>query len=554
MKKRWNQIPILVILLVFVLHTSAYAAENRTIKVGLAHSSAALASANLENSVGSGYSFGYYDGGNTFIALGSTDETQISMLKTKNIYLQGGSYYESNPGNVSGVVGCYHIQLPGSYGSFEAAKNAASTYGGFPVWASGTYYARVGAYASSGEAESAKSALGLSDGYVVGTTSSGISVTKTKTTKILFQFDGGGSPLLAVRPMSINGEKTVTWFKGYKYYGDFRYERIGGGNLTVVNFVNMDDYAKGILPYEMSASWPLEALKAQAVAAKSYVLSGTGNRHKSQNFDVCNATCCQVYYGTNRANENSDRAVDETSGIYAWHSGKIAQTFYYASNGGASESVENVWSATLPYLVGVMDPYEQTIESNISGYRWKVTYTGPQLAARLKQRGYSCGSSIVDLKIKELTSMGNVYAIEMTDNNGKVFNFKKENVRTILGLNSIRFQLGGSGGGTVNAYYVDEGGKTLASFGGLWTIGDGGNKTQISGEAPYAITSAGSQSLTLASGGGGGGASSDGTFVISGAGNGHNVGMSQWGAYAMAKQGKGYEEILKFYYTGIDLH
>ena len=123
-------------------------------------------------------------------------------------------------------------------------------------------------------------------------------MTATGSTQILFQFDGGSARALGIMP-DVTGAGTVrTWFKGYRYYGGFRYERINGGNLTVVNIVDMETYIKGVVPYEMSNSWPLEALKAQAICARSYAYNNIlQNKHKSYHFDVCNTTDCPVYCG-----------------------------------------------------------------------------------------------------------------------------------------------------------------------------------------------------------------------------------------------------------------
>ncbi|MFR6378936.1 MAG: SpoIID/LytB domain-containing protein [Evtepia sp.] len=282
MKRLGGRIALCALLLTVALVGSSLAAsDTQTVKVGLA----ALASANLENSVGNGYQFGYYDGAGTFISLGSTDTTQISMLKTQNLYLAKDGTYTTVSSGSTGTIGCYHLQLPGTYSSFSAAQSKAATVtGGFPAWVSGTYYVRTGAYATEAAAKTAQSTLGVNGTAIVGTTSSGISVTQTKTTKILFQYDNAGGAVFSVKPGTSGETSTKTWFKGNKYAGSFLYERIGGGNLTVVNYVTMDDYLKGIIPYEMSSSWPAEALKAQAVCARSYVLSSTGSKHASESF------------------------------------------------------------------------------------------------------------------------------------------------------------------------------------------------------------------------------------------------------------------------------
>lgn len=577
------QLTLLLALLTVCFTGSALAlGVGDDVRAGLSYGSGALPSANLENAVGSGYRFGYYDSQDQFVTLGSTAETQISMLKTQNLYLStNGSYTTSVTGN--GVVGCYHVQLPGSYDSFQAAQSAAAGVDhGFPAWVSGTYYVRAGAYATRAEAEAAQSAYGAG-ASVTGTSSYGVTVTKTKTTTILFQFDNGEGGIFAVSP-GAGGEKGAkTWFKGNKYAGNFLYERIGGGNLTVVNRVSMDDYVKGLVPYEMSSSWPAEALKAQAVCARSFVVSA-GTKHGNYHFDVCNTTCCQVYQGCNRATADSDAAVDATSGIYAWYGGEIAKTFYYASNGGATESCQNVWTATLPYLTGKADPYEADIANSVNGYYWTKTFTPSQLTALLRNRGYNCGN-IVDLTVSQFTDSGNVYSITFTDDAGKTFVFSKANARSILGVKSMHFTIsGGSSSATPptpsvpeepttpgNQYYVDNASTSLPNLDGVWAIGGDGKTETLSvpisvltldgvetlqttvpttpaaasnPEGTATATAATAAPVTAAAG----------TFVVSGAGNGHNVGMSQWGAYAMAKRGYSYDQILNFYYTGIDLH
>lgn len=575
------QLTLLLALLTVCFTGSALALEvGEDVRAGLSYGSGALPSANLENNVGSGYRFGYYDSQDQFVTLGSTTETQISMLKTQNLYLStNGSYTTSVTGN--GVVGCYHVQLPGSYDSFQAAQSAASgVQGAFPAWVSGTYYVRAGSYATRAEAEAAQGSFGAG-ASVTGTSSYGITVVKTKTTNILFQFDNGDGGIFAVAPGSSGEGGAKTWFKGNKYAGNFLYERIGGGNLTVVNRVSMDDYVKGLVPYEMSSSWPAEALKAQAVCARSFVISA-GTKHGNYHFDVCNTTCCQVYQGCNRATADSDAAVDATSGIYAWYNGEVAKTFYYASNGGATESCQNVWTATLPYLTGKVDPYEADIANSVSGYHWTKTFTPSQLTAQLRSRGYNCGN-IVDLKVSQFTDSGNVYSITFTDDVGKTFVFSKANARSILGVKSMHFTISGGSSSVTpptpsvpdtpaepgKQYYVDNATTSLSNLDGVLAIGGDGKTEALS--VPIAVltldgvstiqttvpTTASSTTNSQESSAFGSSVpvtAAAGTFVVSGAGNGHNVGLSQWGAYAMAKRGYTYDQILNFYYTGIDLH
>ena len=185
--------------------------------------------------------------------------------------------------------------------------------GGFPAWVEGTYQVRSGAYATQAEAEAAARGTAA---QVVQTSSSGINVVETGTAQILFQFDGGSRYVFGVMPDVTGVDQPVTWFKGYKYYGGFRYERVGGDNITVVNLIGMEDYVNCVVSQEMSDSWPLEALKAQACAARTYAMhKPNSGRHTADHFDLCNGTVCQAYPGMKLTGSNTLQAARETAGM-----------------------------------------------------------------------------------------------------------------------------------------------------------------------------------------------------------------------------------------------
>ena len=537
------------------------------VRVGLAYGSGALVNANLENNTGygSGYRMGYFDDDLDFVELAWTDEdeTQITMVKTQNVWVNGSSYSTSDNGGEA--IGCYHVLVESGYRSYEQAADDAQD--------DGDYQVRAGSYTSRQEAEDAAQSLG---GTVAGTSSYAVNVTRTGTAEILFQFDGGDDLALGVMPDGTGADTVRTWFKGYRYYGGFRYERIGGGDLTVVNIVDLETYIKGVVPYEMSSSWPLEALKVQAVCARSYAyINIHSGKHTSYHFDVCNTTDCQAYYGagTNssfyQATERTDQAVDETAGKYAWYDGQVIEAFYSSSHGGASESVYNVWGTSLeqyPYLCGVEDPYEADMASKNSYSSWTVSYSSSELAQRLENYGYDASSGIESLTLT-YSDLGNVIQVRVNYRDGGSDTIRPSSMRSVFGISSIRFTVNGqaasSGSGTTSSSgggLTANGSTSLDSQGTYTVISGSGSLSQAGLDGLYAISGSGSitPAEDAASGGSSGTDTPTGTqvtvsgssYTFQGSGNGHQLGLSQYGAWAMAERGFTYDEIIEFYYPG----
>lgn len=448
-----------------------------------------LISANLQNYVGRGYELGYYNDNREFVSLKATfSQDKLSMLKDRNMYYyaSGNTYYEGTGGSV--VVGCFHVRLPGSYKSYQDALDALSGLpeDTFVKYSNGSFYAMAGNYTSYNDAAAAMDRLQIKDASVDSGTAYTVTMVETGTSDILFEFDCGASSSLAVRPLG-QGKKAETWFKGYRYYGDFEYKRLNGGNLTVVNIVDVEDYVKGVLPYEVSNSWPMETLKAQAVCARTYGMKNV-NGYKSFGFDLTNDTYCQVYRGTLSAGTNTDTAVDQTAGVYAVYDGSLCHTLFYSSNGGSTEDNVNVYGNDFAYLKGVYDPFEAAVEDMIPNYRWTYKMTPAKLTASLKSYNLATVASVTPT----YSETGNTISLLVRDVNGKTATVTKGSCRTSLSLPSI--------------HYTVE-----------WS-----EREKV--------------------------------YVFEGSGLGHNVGMSQYGAYSMAKNyGYTYDQILNFYYRGISL-
>lgn len=437
--------------------TGSHDAEPVTVsivRVGLFFGSETKSEMQLDLSNGGSFQAGYYDAERRFVAVGAVSAPRVNVVPDRNAEIGDG------------MTGAYHIRLRQSYTSFDSARQDAEKYGGFPAYLNGKHAVLVGSYSTVADAQSALNSRGL-DADVFSGSSRSVSVLRANTEQVLFLFDCGSTYALTLKPAS--SEKAVTQCGQYSYYGDFQFARLTGDDLTVVNYVGLEDYTKGVLPNEMASDWPLEALKAQAVVARTYAIANL-NKYRSYGFDLSNDTSSQVYRGLRSASEKTDRAVDETAGQFVRYEGKLCAVYYFAADGGATEDSENVWSETAaPYLRGVEDPYEADIDFYCKSWRLTVSK-----------------DDVGDVDVT-YTPIGNVLTVTVGGTT-----YSRDNVRTFLR--------------NVGASYTSR---------------------------HFSVTESGDN------------------YVIQGGGYGHNLGMSQWGAYSMAgKHGMTYDQIISFYFTG----
>jgi len=542
-----------------------------TVRIGLQFGTTALPSANLRNAdnSGRGYSFGYFDSNRNFVDIGAwTNETAITITIDRNmVWNQAadenrGQFSEGTSGSL--LLGCFHVQLNSGYATFEEASTEAERFQNafvrYQADLSTPFLVMIGQHLSNSDAQAAISALGLSNASVNSGTVNTMTVVRTGTNNIIFEFDRGSTPF-AVMPRPIAEENPETWFRGFRYNGAFTYSRRDAGALTVINMVDIEDYVKGILPYEMANNWPIEALKAQALCARTYAIYGL-NRHGTNGVDLCTEVHCQVYRGRNRANERTDQAVDETAGMYVTYNGQLVQTFFASSNGGGSENVENVWVQSLPYLRGVIDPYEADIASMAANYYWTRTYTPAELTARMRDNIPTFNlSTIATVRVTQYSPTGNVLRVTFTDVNGRQWtNTTRTQLIQGLNLRSLRFSVGnevweGNNGGNTP-------GQPLPSDSQYFGIDGSGETTAATDSTIYAITGTGEIVVVAREDspgvdpgtGTGGGAPINGVFTVRGTGDGHQVGLSQWGAYSMAVyHDMNFEDIILFYFTGVEI-
>jgi stage II sporulation protein D len=158
--------------------------------------------------------------------------------------------------------------------------------------------------------------------------------------------------------------------------------RVDSGGVTAINQLSMDTYLRGVVAGEMPSAWPLEALKVQAVAARTYAVA---TRKTTGVFDQYPDTRSQVYRGVIGESVRSDAAVTATAGQIVTYAGVPAVTYYFSTSGGHTENVEFsfVGSLSKPWLVGVPDPYD----SQSPWHRWTVRYSATALDRRLRAPG-----------------------------------------------------------------------------------------------------------------------------------------------------------------------
>ncbi len=184
----------------------------------------------------------------------------------------------------------------------------------------------------------------------------------------------GGSGLLRLGGTAINGKKDGT------YRGALELRPSSGGGMTAVNAVSLDSYVMGVIPGEMPSSWHPEALKAQALAARSYAIATDAG---GPVFDQYPDTRSQVYLGVTHEQSSTNDAVRATAGEVVKYNGAVATTFFFSTSGGHTENVENVFygGTAQPYLKGVEDPGDDISPK----HRWTLTYTQRGLESKLRR-------------------------------------------------------------------------------------------------------------------------------------------------------------------------
>jgi len=240
-----------------------------------------------------------------------------------------------------------------------------------------------------------------------------------------------GKPTALPYPLEFRPGATALALNGRGYRGSLRVLKLAPAKVRIVNVVDLDLYLRGVVPSEMPKTWAAEALKAQAVAARSYALS---HLHPANAFDLYPDTRDQVYLGVPHEAPPTTAAVNATAGQVVLYKGKVASTYFFSTSGGRTASVQDVNpdAPPIPYLVSVPDPYD-----SISPYHnW-----GPyQYTARKLARGMKSPGKLLDVQTVA-SSSGRVQSVVATGSKGQV-TVTGSRVRAALGLRSTWFQVG----------------------------------------------------------------------------------------------------------------
>ena len=318
------------------------------------------------------------------------------------------------------------------------------------------------------------------------------------------RFKGKNIKLFAETPIKLIRHRNPD--KSHSYLGSLEISATDKG-ILVINQLAIEEYLRGVVPKESVHTWPLEVLKAQAVAARTYAAYHllTSN---SKDWDVDDTARFQVYAGASAAMDSTDLAIEQTSNEILTHNSKVIVAFFHAYSGGRTDSAKNIFGNAVAYCQGSEEIFSrEELRSELKpSSQWIVEWTTDwmdksKLLSKLKSNASS-------KPVFASFSSNKAYTIaedELNENfqSVKTLRFLQDQKEASLNFINIRKALGWS---NFPAYHF----RLLNS--------------------------------------------DEGKVAFRGHGWGHHVGLSQWGAYIMAKNyGKTYAEILFHYYTGVEL-
>ena len=365
-------------------------------------------------------------------------------------------------------------------------------------------------------------------------------------------------------------------FNGRSYRGAFVITQKAG----LLNALDLELYLRGVLPAEVGAAWPMEALRAQAIISRTYVLRQSINNRANKGYDVVDTDSDQVYKGADVETAKTNQAVASTAGEIVAYRGELAFTPFHSDSGGYTARNADVWGKSFPYLEGVPEAVEY--KSPVSS--WSVKISRSHIA---KSIGGNLGS-IIEVRVTETDAGGRAIGITVVGTKGRK-TMKANNFRLAVGARLLKSTMltpyaSGTKSSSNNknnnnkakavkmpelnmpqeqmlAQMTAAGVFTSAEMIDMLTNPERQNyyykvglERSANGKNIKPVQTTVKQMPSFGGMSGGFSIAADGEdFIFYGKGWGHGVGLSQWGCQAMAQQGWTAETILTHYYPGTNI-
>ncbi len=306
------------------------------------------------------------------------------------------------------------------------------------------------------------------------------------------------------RPISVSTyDRRGIWIGNRRYRGKLNIVNSKTG-LKVINHIGIENYLNSVVGGEMPKDWPIEALKAQAVAARTYALRRIG---KSKIFDIDSSESRQVYLGIESETTKTKNAVKSTTATVIKHNGRLISALFHSSSGGRTESSGSVWKYQLPYLVSVPD-YDQKSPK----FYWEKIIFSKELDKVFPEIG-----GFNNIKIIKKSDTNRVISTEVYGRKRNIIVSGKK-LRKNLKLNSTKFKI------EIIPIYEK---KRIVD------IKNKQNNIYYFNKLPKSPDNF--------------------NLKITGYGSGHGVGMSQWGAKELASKGASFRKIIHHYYKNVKI-
>ena len=242
----------------------------------------------------------------------------------------------------------------------------------------------------------------------------------------------GGQQYPVVRIRIIPQKDSSLSVNNRRYRGEIDILQDADKHLTVINTLDVEDYVRGILYHEISHRWPLEAIKAQAVAARTYALYRIKNNKKNL-YDVTDDIYSQVYGGSTSERYRTNLAIDRTKGLIMTYNNDVLPAYYHATCAGMTEDAAALWNTNLPPLKGVACPF--CVRS--PHFRWKKNFRSKDIQDKLNANGYSLGL-IKEIVAEKRNKSNRIETLKIIMRDGQAVAISGKDFRNIIGPNLVR--------------------------------------------------------------------------------------------------------------------